>query len=302
MKNIFKKFGLILASMLIMASVFGGVAMAQGNKAAIKNANLMNSTAAAISLSSDPVAAFKSLPSDTQAKVISNLIDVYQELNNAADWEIAFYDLSPAVQTLITVDMVYSYTETTYFINDSEGNILTTQDEQLARSISAMMTRSTYYELDYMVSGIGSLTGLTNWEFKFMLKVTDYGDRIYVEEAPRTFTYNGWNSNGQSNYKLYSGWYNTGVLYYDEGNDSWLYIFNKVAHLACVAYKFTHLLDTKYGYIENGIFLKYNNGALAALTDGGEYTNTSAINTQINSMSGLITIQYGMWSLSIYEF
>ena len=305
MQKIFKRFGLTLAAALLLTSMFGGVALAKGDKSAIENANLMNSTATILSLSADPVATFKSLPSNTQERVKSNLLDAYQKLNNVPDWEIVFYNLPTSIQTLIYIDIVYACTTatTTYTIMDDEGNVLTAQEEQLAQSVTLAKSSYTTHTISTYLEHWGSLLGwpTLQWQFFYMLEIRNYGDYIVVVDETAQ-TEGLWDCHGQSNYKGYVGTYFTGDYYFDEEMDTWYPVHAYAAKLVCVAYKFTHLFDTKYGYIELGMFLDYSSGIMMPPRAYNDmYTNTSQINSRISSMSGYVNMRYYAVGLPITE-
>jgi len=201
MKRLYEKIGLVLASTLILASMFGGVAMANTLESKERqNQQLYTSVAFELALSDDFVATFKSMPQETQDKVSARLKVLNKQMELADDIFAFYYSLTPAEQVLIDLDSInLEGVESSYHFNSNNHAFVeayANDDESITSSVSGNChpTSCKFYGL-HQKSYYGTLSNDTHFTIIAYVYFT-HGSEHITHDSYSTdiivLVYGGW--------------------------------------------------------------------------------------------------------------
>ncbi|MCL2474884.1 MAG: hypothetical protein FWF37_01945 [Chloroflexi bacterium] len=202
MVKIIKKVGMTLASVLILASMFSGVALAKSNTEEYQNQQLYASVALTLSQSNDFTATFKSMTQETQDKIAARLHYLNKQMEMVDDINAYFNSLTPAEQLLIYFDSTNLGVRIEYSSvgHEHESALISSsgtvenEDPYMATVSGSCPSQCSFY-CDASAFYYGTISNDTH----FIIYACAYflhGDGNIVFDAYSTYTfmgtYNGW--------------------------------------------------------------------------------------------------------------
>jgi len=296
MKNIFKKVGMTLASVLILASMFTGVALAKPAAQEFKTLNICNTAAAVMSKASDPVQAFFTLSQNTQDVVQSQLQFYFKQMeaivNNGGDeYQLQTYikTIPEAIAYIIQVDFTHTITisdtddefDNLYARANSEDNlILEDEDDQ-----SGATTRGDiyFYKL-HNVKLAGTISGDTHWYLNASIWGYYNEDSLVqntLSKSAFSQVYNGWKMKSNTS----KGRWDLQTL---DGN----YMENAVYMNAVTAEFSNGWFTTEYGEVGVGIVVAGTKPIYTSYDDAYAYVNWGVVLSAIAMIISAIKQDY----------